>query len=181
VVALADTNGGMLPHQVYEATKDVVSKVKVKIGVHMHNDSGCAVANSIMGVVAGARHIQGTINGIGERTGNADLIQIIPGIALKVGLNLAKGTESLAKLRYVSRTVANILEMQPNPYQPYVGENAFSHKAGVHADAVMKNPRAYEHVDPSLVGEQAEYSYIRAERISEPPQLRQGRDQVGPG
>lgn len=152
VVALADTNGGMLPHQVYEATKDVVSKVKVKIGVHMHNDSGCAVANSIMGVVAGARHIQGTINGIGERTGNADLIQIIPGIALKVGLNLAKGTESLAKLRYVSRTVANILEMQPNPYQPYVGENAFSHKAGVHADAVMKNPRAYEHIDPSLVG-----------------------------
>lgn len=152
VVALADTNGSMLPHQVWNAVSEVRSRVNVPLGLHMHNDSGCAVANSLAGIWAGARHVQGTINGIGERTGNADLIQIIPNLMLKMGFKALRGEESLRKLRAVSRSIYDILG-QPYPLnQPYVGENAFSHKAGVHADAVMKNPRAYEHVDPSLVG-----------------------------
>jgi len=152
VIVLCDTNGGTLPHEVYNITKDVVNHVKVKIGLHMHNDSGGAVANTVMGVVAGARHVQGTINGIGERTGNADLIQVIPNIMLKLGLNSLKGNESLKKLKEVSRVVYEIIGVHPNPYQPYVGDFAFTHKAGVHADAVMKVTRAYEHIDPTLVG-----------------------------
>uniref|UniRef100_UPI0023B14143 alpha-isopropylmalate synthase regulatory domain-containing protein n=1 Tax=Sulfolobus acidocaldarius TaxID=2285 RepID=UPI0023B14143 len=99
-----------------------------------------------------ARHVQGTINGIGERTGNADLIQVIPNIMLKLGLNSLKGNESLKKLKEVSRVVYEIIGVHPNPYQPYVGDFAFTHKAGVHADAVMKVTRAYEHIDPTLVG-----------------------------
>ena len=152
VIVLADTNGGTLPHEVYEITSDVVKHVNVKVGLHMHNDAGCAVANTLMGVLAGARHVQGTINGIGERTGNADLIQVIANLALKMGFNVLKGKESLKKLKEVSRVVYEITGLHPNPYQPYVGDFAFTHKAGVHADAVMKVTRAYEHIDPSLVG-----------------------------
>jgi 2-isopropylmalate synthase len=118
----------------------------------MHNDSGCAVANTLMGVLAGARHVQGTINGIGERTGNADLIQIIPNLSLKMGFKVLKGNDGLKKLKEVSRIVYELAGLHPNPYQPYVGDFAFAHKAGVHADAVMKVTRAYEHIDPSLVG-----------------------------
>lgn len=151
VVVLADTNGGTLPHLVYEATKRVVSEVGVKVGLHMHNDCGCAVANTIMGVVAGARHVQGTVNGIGERTGNADLIQVVPALRLKLGLDVL-GDVPLSRLRQVSSLVYEMLGSQADPYQPYVGEYAFAHKAGVHADAVMKTPEAYEHVDPALVG-----------------------------
>lgn len=152
VIVLADTNGAMMPNEVYEITRTVVNNVKAKVGLHMHNDSGCAVANTIMGVLAGARHVQGTINGIGERTGNADLIQVVPNIVLKLGLRALKGVESLRKLKEVSRLVYELSGLQPNPYQPYVGDYAFTHKAGVHVDAVLKNPRAYEHIDPELVG-----------------------------
>lgn len=151
VVALADTNGGTLPHEIYQITKEVVSRAKVKIGLHMHNDSGCAVANSVMGVLAGARHVQGTINGLGERTGNADLIQVIPDLQLKLGFKVIPD-ENLKKLKYVSKLVYELSGVHPNPYHPFVGDNAFSHKAGVHADAVMKTPKAYEHIDPELVG-----------------------------
>ncbi|AWR99642.1 citramalate synthase [Metallosphaera hakonensis] len=152
VVTLADTNGGTLPHEILEITKYVHERSKVKLGVHMHNDSGTAVANSLMGVVGGARHVQGTINGIGERTGNADLVQIIPSLALKMGYNVLKESDGLRKLRNVSASVYELSGLHPNPFQPYVGDNAFTHKAGVHADAVMKNTRAYEHIDPSLIG-----------------------------
>lgn len=152
VVVLCDTNGGTLPMEVYEITKHVVSEVKTLIGLHMHNDIGCAVANTLMGVAAGARHIQGTINGLGERTGNADLVQILPTLAYRMGFRVLGGNENLKKLKEVSRRVYEILKMKPNPYQPYVGDNAFAHKAGVHVDAVLKNPRAYEHLDPALVG-----------------------------
>lgn len=152
VIALADTNGGTPPFEVYDITKKVSEILHTKLGIHAHNDIGCAVANSIIAIKAGARHVQGTINGIGERTGNADLIQIIPTLILKMGLNVLRGYESLRKLREVSRLVYEILGLPPNPYQPYVGDNAFTHKAGVHVDAVMKVPRAYEHIDPSLVG-----------------------------
>ncbi|MCG2909824.1 MAG: citramalate synthase [Stygiolobus sp.] len=152
VLVLADTNGGSLPHEVYEITSEVAINVKTAIGLHMHNDSGCAVANTLMGVLAGARHVQGTINGIGERTGNADLIQIIPNLSLKMGFKVLKGNDGLKKLKEVSRIVYELAGLHPNPYQPYVGDFAFAHKAGVHADAVMKVTRAYEHIDPSLVG-----------------------------
>ena len=152
MIVLADTNGGTPPFEVYDITKKVSEILHTKLGIHAHNDIGCAVANSIIAIKAGARHVQGTINGIGERTGNADLIQIIPTLILKMGLNVLRGYESLRKLREVSRLVYEILGLPPNPYQPYVGDNAFTHKAGVHVDAVMKVPRAYEHIDPSLVG-----------------------------
>ncbi|MEM0173510.1 MAG: citramalate synthase [Sulfolobaceae archaeon] len=154
VVVLCDTNGGTPPNEVFEITKETVKHLKVKVGLHMHNDIGCAVANSLLGIVAGARHVQGTINGIGERAGNADLVQIIPSLVLKYGFKVLKSPESLKKLRDVSRLVYELVGLNPNPYQPYVGEYVFSHKAGVHADAVMKVPRAYEHIDPSLVGNQ---------------------------
>ncbi|MGC9105478.1 MAG: citramalate synthase [Thermoprotei archaeon] len=152
VIALADTNGGTLPHKVYEITSKVVSSVKVKVGLHMHNDAGTAVANTLMGVLAGARHVQGTINGIGERTGNADLIQIVANLYLKLGFDVLKGEESIRRLKEISKRVYEIAGIPPNPYQPFVGDNAFTHKAGVHADAVMKVSRAYEHIDPALVG-----------------------------
>lgn len=150
-LVLADTNGGTPPHVIFKVTTEVREKVEGELGTHMHNDAGCAVANTLLGVAAGARHVQGTINGIGERTGNADLVQVIPTLALKMGFKVLKDG-SLPKLREVSAELYDILGQQPNPFQPYVGDNAFSHKAGVHADAVMKNPKAYEHVDPSLVG-----------------------------
>ena len=152
VVVLADTNGAMLPMDVYEITSRVVKRLRVKIGVHMHNDSGCAVANTLMGVLAGARHVQGTINGIGERTGNADLVQVIPNLVLKMGFRALKGPESLRKLRMISRFVYEAAGLSPNPYQPYVGDFAFSHKAGLHVDGVSKITKAYEHIDPELVG-----------------------------
>ncbi len=152
VLVLADTNGVLLPHEAYEVTSKVANNVKARIGVHMHNDGGCAVANTIMAVLAGARHIQGTINGIGERTGNADLVQVLPNLMLKLGFDALKGIESLRRLREVSLFVYEAAGLSPNPYQPFVGEYAFSHKAGLHVDGVLKNPKAYEHVDPSLVG-----------------------------
>lgn len=161
VIVLCDTNGGTLPNQIFEATKEAVSRIMTKIGVHMHNDIGCGVANTVMGVMAGARHIQGTINGIGERTGNADLTQIIPTLDLKLGLEVLRGHESLKRLGGVSKLVNELAGLPQNPYQPYVGDNAFAHKAGVHVDAILKNTRAYEHVNPELVGN------VRAVMISE--------------
>ncbi|MEM1644699.1 MAG: citramalate synthase [Ignisphaera sp.] len=152
VVVLCDTKGDTLPWEVYEITKNVVQKVKAVVGVHMHNDIGCATANTLMGVMGGARHIQGTINGVGERTGNADLTQVIPTLFYKMRIPLLKGEESIRKLREISRLVYEILAIDPNPYQPYVGDFAFAHKAGVHVDAILKNPSTYEHIDPGLVG-----------------------------
>lgn len=152
-IALCDTNGGTLPADFERITREVASSLKARVGVHCHNDSGAAVANSILGVVAGARHVQGTINGIGERCGNADLCQIIPALELKMGFSTSKlTTERLRGLKPLSLYVYEVLHMRPDPRQPYVGENAFAHKGGVHVDAVMKNCVAYEHIDPSLVG-----------------------------
>ncbi|MGC9051072.1 citramalate synthase [Pyrobaculum sp.] len=156
VVALADTNGGTPPHEVYKIVQEVRRRFpNMPLGAHMHNDIGCAVANTLMAVAAGARHVQGTINGVGERTGNADLVAVLPTLELKMGFRVLRDEPPPAKysrLREVSRLVYEALGMAPNPYQPYVGEFAFAHKGGVHADAVMKVPRAYEHVDPALVG-----------------------------
>ena len=152
-LVLCDTNGGTLTHELYEITKRMCEKFGDCIGVHCHNDSGLAVANSLMAVIAGAVHIQGTINGLGERCGNADLCQIIPALELKMGYKaLRSSNNGLQGLKSLSALVYDLAGIEPNPYQPYTGQYAFSHKAGAHSDGVLKDPRAYEHIDPALVG-----------------------------
>jgi len=152
-IVLADTNGGSLPHEVMKIVEAVEARIKTPIGVHMHNDSGNAVANTLMAVLAGATHIQVTVNGIGERTGNADLCQVIPNLELKLGVKALKSREAgLRKLTELSNLVYELSGLPKNRYQPYVGEYAFAHKAGLHIDAISKCAKAYEHIDPSLVG-----------------------------
>lgn len=155
-VVLADTNGGTMVHELQSIVREVRKRISAPLGIHTHNDSGMAVANTIVAVVEGVVHVQGTINGIGERCGNADLVQILPALQLKLGLRALKSKkpphEQLKGLTKLSRYVYQVLNMQENPYQPYVGSKAFAHKGGVHVDAVMKIPRAYEHIDPELVG-----------------------------
>lgn len=150
VLVLCDTNGGSFPKQVEETTRDVVKRFGGIIGIHAHNDSECAVANTISAVQAGARHVQGTINGYGERIGNANLISIIAGLH-KLGYRTLE-ERKMAKLTAFSRYVSRIVNERPNPRLPYVGEQAFAHKAGTHIDAVLKTPRAYEHISPEIVG-----------------------------
>jgi len=152
VIVLCDTNGGMLPHEVTPVVERVKKSFKdVKIGVHMHNDSGTGVANTLMGVLAGAEQVQGTMNGYGERAGNADLCTIIPNLKLKMGIDCVSD-EQLAMLTKVSRYIDEITNRRPNPCQPYVGRSVFTHKAGVHVNALLKHPHSYEHIDASLVG-----------------------------
>lgn len=150
VLVLCDTNGGSFPNQIGEITSQVRDRVKCEVGIHAHNDTECAVANSISAVIAGATHVQGTINGFGERTGNANLISVIVGLH-KLGFETLP-QDSMAKLTDVSRYIDRIVNVRSNPHMPYVGESAFTHKAGQHIDAVLKLPKAYEHISPSLVG-----------------------------
>ncbi len=152
-IILCDTNGGTLPHEVAE----IINRVKqvlgedFPLGIHAHNDSECAVANTLTAVILGARQVQGTINGIGERCGNANLCSIIPNLILKMGYKTSS-KDVLHKLTEVSRFVFEIANL-PHPSRlPYVGRSAFAHKGGVHVSAVLKHPRTYEHIDPSLVG-----------------------------
>lgn len=156
LITLCDTNGGSMTSQVKEITSEVAKKVKKPLGIHTHNDSGLGTANTIAAVEAGARHIQGTINGLGERCGNADLCEIIPTLMLKMGFKALRTFSApktqLSQLTKVSKYVYELANMPPDPYQPYVGLNAFAHKGGVHIDAVLKTPEAYEHVSPDLVG-----------------------------
>jgi 2-isopropylmalate synthase len=158
VVVLADTNGGTLTHEVASIVKAVQPTVSKPLGIHTHNDSGVAVANTLVAVVNGATHVQGTINGLGERCGNADLVQVIPGLEIKLGLKALKGPdgEGLKLLSAFSTYVCDLLNLPVNPYRPYVGSKAFAHKGGVHVDAVIKDRRAYEHIDPSVVGNRRE-------------------------
>ncbi len=151
-IVLCDTNGGTLPHEIYEITKKVREKFpNAKIGIHAHNDSETAVANSIMAVLAGARQVHGTINGIGERTGNANLCSIIPNLQLKLGFDVVP-PENLRKLTELAHFVAELSNMPLPRNMPYVGESAFAHKGGVHASAVLKRTETYEHINPELVG-----------------------------
>jgi len=149
-LVLCDTNGGSFPGQIGDATKDVVRRLGVVVGIHAHNDSECAVANTIAAVQAGARHVQGTMNGYGERVGNANLISVIVGLH-KLGFRTI-GEDKMQNLTALSRYVARVVNERQNPRLPYVGERAFAHKAGTHIDAVLKTPRAYEHIPPELVG-----------------------------
>ncbi len=151
-LVLCDTNGGSLPHDVEQATRDIVRAFpEVVVGMHTQNDTGCAVANAVAGVRAGATHVQGTINGYGERTGNCDLTTFVPNLSLKMGIRtLPNG--SLERLTAVSHHVAELVNLPPNDALPYVGKSAFAHKAGLHTSAIARRPDAYEHVDPALVG-----------------------------
>ncbi|MDZ4859913.1 MAG: citramalate synthase, partial [Candidatus Hydrogenedentes bacterium] len=152
VLILCDTNGGRLPSEIAHATRAVIERLpKAPIGIHAHNDAGCGVANSIAAVEAGAVHIQGTINGYGERTGNANLTTIIPTVQLKMGAKLVSDKQ-LAKLTHVSHLVAELANMNPRDSDPYVGRDAFTHKGGMHADAVNKLKSSYEHIEPETVG-----------------------------
>ena len=152
-LVLCDTNGGSLPHEVSAIVADVKRHVgsDAIIGIHCHDDTGCAVANSMAAVLAGARHVQGTLNGLGERTGNCNLTTVIPNLQLKLGMScLPEGR--LERLTSVSKHVAEVLNRPVNPQAPYVGSSAFAHKAGLHVSAIKRAKDAYEHVDPELVG-----------------------------
>ena len=152
-VCLCDTNGAALPGQVAETVDAVVAALAgaCQVAIHTHNDGGCAVANSLIAVDRGAECVQGTMNGYGERCGNADLCAIIPSLRLKMGLDCIS-LENLAKLTDTSRFVAELCNVSPDPHQPYVGLNAFSHKGGMHVSAVERDPSTFEHIDPALVG-----------------------------
>ncbi len=158
-IVLCDTNGGSLPTDIAAATREVARIFQqepsagrsVKLGIHSHNDSGLAVANSITAVEAGAVMVHGTINGYGERCGNADLTAILPILCLKMN-RPCLGPENLAKLKRISRFVAETANLVPLNSRPFVGKSAFAHKGGIHVSAIQKNPRAYEHIDPEQVG-----------------------------
>jgi 2-isopropylmalate synthase len=152
VLVLCDTNGGTMPWEIEAITARVKERFgDARIGIHTHNDCEMGVANAVAGVRGGAAHVQGTINGFGERTGNANLCSIIPVLKLKMGLECLSD-EQLARLAETSAFVDELANMPPDEHQPFVGRAAFAHKAGTHADAVRKNPRTCEHIDPVLVG-----------------------------
>jgi len=157
VIVLCDTNGGSLPEQIYEITSVVCKQLSpLVIGIHAHNDSDCATANSLAAVRAGARHIQGTINGLGERCGNANLCTVIPDLVFKMGFKVLS-PEKIKTLTKVSRFIFEIGNLTPVMNMPYVGESAFAHKAGLHVDALRKNKRTYEHIDPVLIGNEQRF------------------------
>ena len=152
-IVLCDTNGGTLPNEVYDIVKKVAEVIPSKnIGIHAHNDTENAVANSLAAVQAGARHVQGTINGLGERCGNANLVSVIPNILLKTNFESNIKEENLGLLKKTSILLNDILNRQPNQHQAYVGENAFAHKGGLHVSAINKDPKTYEHIEPEQVG-----------------------------
>ena len=156
-IVLCDTNGGTLPDEVEKIVTEVKKHVPGKnLGIHAHNDTGNAVANSLTAVLVGVRQVQGTINGLGERCGNANLMSIIPAIHLKDNFSKKFTTnikpENISKLTQCSRLLDEILNRKPNQHMPYVGAAAFSHKGGLHVSAVQKDPKTYEHIKPELVG-----------------------------
>ena len=151
VVCLCDTNGGMVPEAVHRIVTEIASRMDVRLGIHAHNDSGCAVANSLAAVSAGADHVQGCVNGYGERTGNADLFTVVADLELKHGRRaLPEGR--LAEITRIAHAGAEITNIAPFARQPYVGSSAFAHKAGLHASAIRIDPDLYQHTDPRDVG-----------------------------
>ncbi|MCA1782705.1 MAG: citramalate synthase [Dermatophilaceae bacterium] len=151
LVALCDTNGGMLPGQVADVVADVLDATGARVGIHCHNDTGCAVANSMAAVDAGATHVQGTINGYGERTGNANLVTIVSNLQLKQGVPLID-PDRLRDSTRISHAISEITNVPAYSRQPYTGSSAFAHKAGLHASAIKVDPDLYQHLDPALVG-----------------------------
>src|SRR5438128_1509504 len=150
-IVLCDTNGGELPEVVEQRVRDVRAQLGTPLGIHPHNDSGLAVANALAAVGAGCVHVQGTINGYGERCGNLDLIPLIATLQLKLGCPVLP-PEQLRRLREVALFVAAVANLNPDAHAPYVGASAFAHKGGIHVAAVAKLPESYQHIDPALVG-----------------------------
>jgi 2-isopropylmalate synthase len=150
-LVLCDTNGGSLPDDVGQAVADVRERTSAQLGIHCHNDAGCAVANSLVAVQAGATQVQGCINGYGERAGNTDLSAAIPNLSLKMHIRTIPA-DRLERLTPVAHHIAELVNIAPNPQQPYVGNSVFAHKGGLHASAVARSADLYEHVEPNLVG-----------------------------
>lgn len=151
VIALCDTNGGMLPDELSDVVAKVISDSSARIGIHCHNDTGCAIANSLAAVAAGASHVQGTLNGYGERTGNADLIAIIANLQLKKKQEVLPAG-ALEEAFRIAHAVAEVTNVSPSARQPYVGISAFAHKAGLHASAIKVDPSLYQHENPESIG-----------------------------
>jgi len=151
VIALCDTNGGMLPDELSQIVHEVLGASKARLGIHCHNDTGCAVANSLAAISAGVTHVQGTLNGYGERTGNADLVSIIANLELKKQQKVLPDG-ALREAFRISHAVAEVTNVAPSARQPYVGVSAFAHKAGLHASAIKVDPAMYQHEDPASVG-----------------------------
>ncbi|WP_445242627.1 citramalate synthase [Microcoleus sp. Pol12B5] len=156
-LVLCDTNGGTLPHEVSQVVREVLEALgtnrekSLQLGIHTHNDSGVAVANALAAVREGVRMVQGTINGYGERCGNADLCSLIPNFQLKLGYDCIED-EQLVRLTQVSRSISEIVNLAPDDHAPFVGLSAFAHKGGIHVSAVEKNPLTYEHLEPEKIG-----------------------------
>ncbi len=155
-LVLCDTNGGCFPLEISEITKEVCKRFDVPVGIHCHNDTGMAVANSIVAVQAGARQVQGTFNGFGERCGNADLCTIIPNLQIKLGIPCI-APDKIENITSAARFVSEIANVAHNERAPYVGNSSFAHKGGMHIDGVVKNPKTFEHIDPSLVGNERRF------------------------
>ena len=153
LVALCDTNGGTMPAELQSTVARVAREIGTPLGIHCHNDAGLAVANTLLAVQAGATHVQGTINGYGERCGNGDLCTIIPNLQLKLGYECIS-EEQMRALVEVSRYVSSRANLAPDNHQPYVGHSAFAHKGGMHVNGVLKSEESFQHVDPALVGNQ---------------------------
>ena len=154
-VVLCDTNGGTLPSEIFKIVKEVTKEIPGEnLGIHCHNDTGNAVANSISAVEAGVRQIQGTLNGLGERCGNANLVSIIPTLMLKMGFDVGIDEKRLKNLTKVSHFLDDLLNKERDKFAPYVGKYAFAHKGGLHVSAVVKNAKSYEHIEPEKVGNQ---------------------------
>jgi 2-isopropylmalate synthase len=151
VIALCDTNGGMLPDELSQVVHDVLQASSARLGIHCHNDTGCAIANSMAAIEAGVTHVQGTLNGYGERTGNADLVSIIANLELKKDKAVLP-VNALREAFRISHAVAEVTNVSPSARQPYVGVSAFAHKAGLHASAIKVDPNLYQHEDPASVG-----------------------------
>ncbi len=149
-VVLCDTNGGSMPSEIADAVEDVLLSTEIPVGIHCHNDCDMATASSVTAVDAGCLMVQGTVNGVGERCGNANLCTVIPNLIFKMGVETSD--IDVSQLTQLSRSVAEITNVIPSPEMPYVGESAFAHKGGIHVSALMKDSRTYEHIDPTLVG-----------------------------
>lgn len=153
IIALCDTNGGTLPNDIQKAIENLINKFpKIQLGIHTHNDSGLAVANSLAAIQAGVKQVQGTINGYGERCGNADLVSIICNLELKLKQAVLPSPEHLKKITRISHSISEVANLNPNRQQPFVGRFAFTHKGGLHASAMRRNSQTYEHINPDLIG-----------------------------
>ncbi|TVZ07060.1 citramalate synthase [Trebonia kvetii] len=151
VIALCDTNGGMMPTELGDIVHAVAERSGARLGIHCHDDTGCGVANTLVAVEAGVTHVQGTANGYGERSGNANLFSVVAGLQLKKGKRVLDG-EGIREMTRIAHAISEVTNVTPHTHQPYVGLSAFAHKAGLHASAIRVDPMLYQHIDPALVG-----------------------------